>query len=118
MASAGRGTSIVSYNLQAAVDAEHHLIVAHELLNIGYDRRQLAPMAARAKDAMGVGALNAIADDGFFKREDVRAFEAMDVTAFVPRPLTSGRRRKVASDNRTSSIWSMKTSIDVPRAKI
>ena len=62
MTSAGRGTSIVGYNLQAAVDAEHHLIVAHELLNIGSDRGQLSTMAAKAKHAMGADALDAIAD--------------------------------------------------------
>jgi len=92
MASAGRGTSIVGYNLQAAVDAEHHLIVAHELLNTGYDRGQLSPMAAKAKDAMGVETLEAIADKGYFKGEDIRTCEDMSVTAFVPRPLTSGAK--------------------------
>ncbi|TNF04753.1 MAG: DDE transposase [Sphingomonadales bacterium] len=92
MASAGRGTSIVGYNLQTAVDAEHHLIVAHELLNTGYDRGQLSPIAAKAKDAMGVEALDAIADKGYFKGEDIRACEGMGITAFVPRPLTSGSK--------------------------
>jgi len=90
MASAGRGTSIVGYNLMAAVDTEHHLIVAHELVNTGYDRGQLSPMAAKAKDAMGVETLNAIADKGYFKGEDIRTCEGMGITAFVPRPLTSG----------------------------
>ena len=90
MTSAGRGTSIVGYNLQAAVDAEHHLIVAHELLNIGSDRTQLSRMAAKAKDAMGVDALDAIADKGYFKGEEIRTCESIGVTAFVPRPLTSG----------------------------
>jgi transposase len=92
MTSAGRGTSIVGYNLQAAVDAEHHLIVAHELLNIGSDRAQLSSMAAKAKDAMGVDALDAIADKGYFKGEEIRACEGIGVTAFVPRPLTSGAK--------------------------
>jgi len=93
MTSAGRGTSIVGYNLQAAVDAEHHLIVAHELLNIGNDRGQLSSMAAQAKAAMGVEALDAIADKGYFKGEDIRACESIGVTA-VPRPLTSGAKAR------------------------
>jgi transposase len=92
MTSAGRGTSIVGYNLQTAVDAEHHIIVAHELLNIGNDRGQLSSMAAKAKDAMGVDALDAIADRGYFKGEELRSCEAIGVTAFVPRPLTSGAK--------------------------
>jgi BMFP domain-containing protein YqiC len=92
MTSAGRGTSIVGYNLQTAVDAEHHFIVAHELLNIGNDRGQLATMAAKAKDAMGVDALDAIADRGYFKGEELRTCEAIGVAAFVPRPLTSGAK--------------------------
>lgn len=92
MTSAGRGTSIVGYNLQAAVDAQHHLIVAHELLNVGSDRAQLSTMAAKAKDAMGVDALDAIADKGYFKGEEIRTCEDIGVTAFVPRPLTSGAK--------------------------
>jgi transposase len=92
MTSAGRGTSIVGYNLQTAVDAEHHIIVAHELLNIGNDRGQLSSMAAKAKDAMGVDALDALADRGYFKGEELRTCEAIGVTAFVPRPLTSGAK--------------------------
>ena len=92
MTSAGRGTSIVGYNLQAAVDAEHHLIVAHELLNIGSDRGQLSSMAAKAKHAMGVDTLDAVADKGYFKGEEIRTCEDISVTAFVPRPLTSGAK--------------------------
>lgn len=92
MTSAGRGTSIVGYNLQAAVDAEHHLIVAHELLNIGSDRGQLSSMATKAKHAMGVDTLDAIADKGYFKGEEIRSCEDIGVTAFVPRPLTSGAK--------------------------
>ena len=92
MTSAGRGTSIVGYNLQAAVDAEHHLIVAHELTNIGSDRAQLSTMAAKAKHAMGVDALDAIADKGYFKGEEIRTCEGIGVTALVPRPLTSGAK--------------------------
>ena len=59
MATSGRGTGIVGYNVQTAVDAEHHLIVAHEVINVGHDRAQLEPMARKAHDAMGCEELTA-----------------------------------------------------------
>jgi transposase len=36
-----RGTGIVGYNVQTAVDATNHLIVVHEVTNDGIDRNQL-----------------------------------------------------------------------------
>src|SRR5207247_6889551 len=53
MATSGRGTGVVGYNVQIAVDAEHHLIVAHAVINQGHDRSQLAPMPHEAKEAPG-----------------------------------------------------------------
>jgi hypothetical protein len=47
-----RGSGIVGYIVQAAVDTEHHLIVAHEVTNVGSDRRQLTRMAQQAKTAL------------------------------------------------------------------
>ena len=52
MRTAGRGTDIVGYNVQTAVDTRHHLIVAHEVTNVGSDRAQLANMSKRAKEAI------------------------------------------------------------------
>ncbi len=49
MATSGKDTGMVGYNVQAAVDAKHHLIVAHEVTNIGNDRSQLSRMAKRAQ---------------------------------------------------------------------
>ena len=54
MATSGRGTGIVGYNVQTAVDAKHHLIVAHEVTNVGNDREQLATMAEQARAAIGI----------------------------------------------------------------
>jgi hypothetical protein len=45
MATSGRRFGVVGYNVQAAVDIEHHLIVTHEVTNSGSDRAQLANMA-------------------------------------------------------------------------
>ena len=92
MATSGRGSGIVGYNVQAAVDARHHLIVAHEVTNVGHDRGQLANMAAQAKAAMGSGQLEVLADRGYFDGEEVMACEALGVTPYVPKPLTSGAK--------------------------
>jgi transposase len=67
MATSGRGTGIVGYNVQAAVDATNHLIVAHEVTNVGHDRTQLASMAQKAQEAMGSGTLTVLADRGYYK---------------------------------------------------
>ena len=92
MATTGKDTGLVGYNVQAAVDAKHHLIVAHEVTNIGNDRSQLSTMAKQAQAAMGARDLTAIADRGYFKGEEILACEAAGVTPIVPRPLTSGAK--------------------------
>lgn len=92
MATNGKGTGVVGYNVQTAVDAKHHLIVAYEVTNVGHDRGQLANMAAQAKAEMGVESLNVLADRGYFSGKEVLACEALDVIPYVPRPLTSGAK--------------------------
>jgi len=69
MATSGRGSGVVGYNVQAAVDAQHHLIVAHEVTNVGHDRGQLSTMAKLAKTEMGVDALDVLADRGYGIRQ-------------------------------------------------
>jgi transposase len=92
MATTGKDTGLVGYNVQAVVDAQHHLIVAHEVTNIGNDRSQLSMMAKQAQEATGVRELTAIADRGYFKGEEILACEAAGVTPSVPKPLTSGAK--------------------------
>src|SRR5476649_1929966 len=94
MATSGRGSGTVGYNVQAAVDARHHLIVAHEVTNVGNDRAQLANMAGHAKVAMGTDRLDVLADRGYFSGEEVLACEPLGVTPYVPKPLTSGAKAK------------------------
>jgi transposase len=94
MATSGRGSGMVGYNVQTAVDAKHHLIVAHEVTNVGHDRDQLANMGAQAKAAMGVESLDVLADRGYFSGEEVLACEPLGVTPYVPKPLTSGSKAK------------------------
>jgi transposase len=94
MATSGRGTGVVGYNVQTAVDAEHHLIVAHEVTNVGNDRAQLARMAGEAKTAMGAETLEVLADRGYFSGQEVLACEPLGVTPLVPKPLTSGAKAR------------------------
>jgi transposase len=92
MATSGRGSGIVGYNVQSAVDAEHHLIVAHDVVMAPTDRNQLTSISAKAKDAMGLERLDVLADRGYFSGEEILACEAMGVTPYVPKPLTSGAK--------------------------
>jgi len=85
-----RGTGIVGYNVQTAVETKHHLIVAHEVTNDGSDRSQLSPMAKQARAAMNVKELSAVADRGYFKSEEIQACHEAGITVFVPKVVTSG----------------------------
>ena len=92
MATSGKGTGVIGYNVQAAVDTKNHLIVAHEVTNVGHDRGQLSKMGRQAKDATGHDALTVIADRGYFKGEDILACEQAGMTPYVAKPLTSGAK--------------------------
>ena len=94
MATSGRGTGMVGYNVQTAVDTEHHLIVAHEVTNVGHDRTQLANMAIQAKEALNTDALNVVADRGYFKSEEILACEEAGITTCLPKPKTSNNQAK------------------------
>jgi transposase len=84
-----RGTGIVGYNVQTAVDAKHHLIVAHEVVNTGTDRDQLSAMSELAQQEMGVEKLTAIADRGYFSSEEILACDQAGIDAIVPKTMTS-----------------------------
>lgn len=87
-----RGTGIVGYNVQTAVDTQHHLIVAHEVTNTGSDRDQLSSMAKQAREAMASEMLSVVADRGYFKSEEILACHDAGITAYVPKPMTSGAK--------------------------
>ena len=87
-----RGTGVVGYNVQTAVDTQHHLIVAHEVTNVGSDRDQLSSMAKQAREAMASDTLSVVADRGYFKSEQILACHDAGITAYVPKPTTSGAK--------------------------
>jgi transposase len=92
MATSGRGTGIVGYNVQTAVDTKHHLIVAHDVTNDGHDRDQLKSMCGQARDAIGTTTLTAFADRGYFKGEEILECERAGIKTMVPKPQTSGNK--------------------------
>ena len=94
MATSGRGSGMVGYNVQASVDTKHHLIVAHEVTNEGTDRAQLSNMAKQTKAALEADELDAVADRGYFSSEEILACEEAGITVTLPKPLTSGSRAK------------------------
>jgi hypothetical protein len=93
MATSGKGTGIVGYNVQAAVDAEHHLIVAHAVTNVGSDRAQLVPMGLLAQEATGCATLTVLADRGYLNGDQVLACEGTGLLPCVPKTLTSGHAK-------------------------
>ncbi len=80
----------MTLSIQVAVDAKHHLIVAHEVTNNGIDRDQLTSMAKLARTEMGVDKLTAVADRGYYKSEEILACHEAGITVFVPKTKTSG----------------------------
>ena len=94
MATSGRGSGMVGYNVQAAVDTKHHLIVAHEVTNVGTDKSQLSAMAEKTKAALETDALDVVADRGYFNSKEILACEEADITVTLPKPLTSGSKAK------------------------
>ena len=94
MATSGRGSGIVGYNVQAAVDTKHHLIVAHEVTNVGIDRAQLSAMAKQTKAALETDKLDVVADRGYFSSLEILACDEDGITVTLPKPLTSGAAAK------------------------
>jgi transposase len=90
---AKHGQIVAGYNVQIAVDDKHKLIVASEVVNDGNDTGQLYAVAQAAKAALGVEALVAVADTGYYNGETLKACEDDAITAYVPAP-DRGRRLK------------------------
>jgi len=94
MATSGRGSGVVGYNVQVAVDTEHHLIVTHDVTNIGNDRAQLARVGKEAKATLQTEKLEAVADRGYFSGEEILTCDQAGITVTLPKPITSGAKAK------------------------
>ena len=94
MATSGRGSGVVGYNVQTAVDTDRHLIVAHEVINVGNDTAHLADISKQAKAALAADELEVVADRGYFDSEEILACEEAGITVTLPKPMTSGAKAK------------------------
>jgi ribosomal protein L14E/L6E/L27E len=92
MATSGRGSGVVGYNVQVAVDTESHLIITHEVTNVGSDRSQLANVANEAKAVLQTDKLDAVADRGYFNSPEILACAQAGITVTLPKPMTSGAK--------------------------
>ena len=92
MATSGRGSGVVGYNVQVAVDTAHHLIVTHEVTNVGTDRSHLAHMAKMTKATLDATSLDVVADRGYFNSEEILACDQASVTVTLPKPMTSSAK--------------------------
>jgi transposase len=94
MATSGRGSGMVGYNVQVAVDTTHHLIVAHDVTNVGTDRSQLFQMAQKTQAILETDALDVVADRGYFSSTEILACDEAGITVTLPKPQTSGNKGK------------------------
>jgi transposase len=92
MATSGRGSGVVGYNVQVAVDTKHHLIVTHEVTNVGTDRSQLANVAKETKTTLEATSLDVVADRGYFSSAQILACEEAGITVTLPKPMTSNSK--------------------------
>jgi len=94
MATSGRGSGVVGYNVQTSVETDHHLIVAHDVTNVGNDRSQLSPMSKKTKAVLEVEKLDVVADRGYFSSLEILACDEAEITVTLPKPVTSGMKAK------------------------
>jgi transposase len=92
MATSGRGSGVVGYNVQVAVETAHHLIITHEVTNVGTDRSQLAHVSKETKATLGAESLDVVADRGYFNSEEILACENAGITVTLPKPMTSNSK--------------------------
>ena len=94
-------------HVQVAVDTKHHLIVTHEVTNVGNDRSQLASVAKQSKDTLETENLDVVADRGYFNSTEILACEEAGVRPVtLPKPMTSGAKiRRSNSASRFFATW-------------
>jgi hypothetical protein len=100
MTSQSHSAYTVGYNMQSGVDTKNHLIVAHEVTNVGIDKGQLSSMAAMARDALKSDGVEVLADKGYYKSEEIATCEYAGIVVYVPKLITSNARAEDRFDKR------------------
>ena|SRR5690349_18391046 len=117
MTTSRRVSGIVGYNAQVVVDTKHHLIITHEVTNVGTHRSQLSHVAKETKVALEATSLDVIADRGYFNGEGILACEKAGITVTVPKPMTSNAKAAGRFGKQTSDTWSRRTLTSVRLAR-
>ena len=92
MATSGRGSGVVGYNVQTVVETKNHLIITHDVTNTGSDRGQLARMGKAAQAVLRADKLEAVADRGYFNSPEILECHESGITVTLPKPMTSGAK--------------------------
>ena len=92
MATRSRSSVMVGYNVQSAVDTKNHLIIAHEVTNVGHDRAQLFNMSKQAKSILDVDELEVVADRGYYSGKEILDCENDDVSSKIENLKQQSRR--------------------------
>ena len=87
----GREPRVIGYNVQTAVDAQHKLIVHHEVVREANDRRQLHPVASGAKQVLESERLQVLADSGYHNAEQAQKCEDEQIEPAVPSQRSSNQ---------------------------
>ena len=100
MATSARGSGVVGYNVQTSVDAEHHLVVTHEVTNRTSDRAQLSSMGQQTQEALGKQKITVLADRGYYAGPEILKCERSGMKVLVPKSHTSNNLAKGQFDKR------------------
>jgi len=79
----------VAYNVQISTDSKHKLIVTHDVTNEINDMKLLHPMASESKEILETEELEAVADAGYFERENIKSCHDDGIKTYVPAPTRS-----------------------------
>ena len=89
-----RGKTVGGYNAQVAVDDEHRLVVAEDVVQDVTDKNQLAPMLSKAQEAMGCEDVTGLADAGYYNGKQLKTCEEQGQTVYVPVPDTVDKKSR------------------------
>ena len=106
----------VGYNAQVAVNAKHKLIVEQHITNAATDMGLLADTARAARETLDVERIDAVADMGYYKGEDIEACEASGITPMSPGPSEAARLPTAAFPRSASPTIRQPTPITAPVA--